>query len=342
MQISVSERPLRDAVLATVVYADLFNFPLERAEIHRDLIGVASARAETERAIAALVDEGALIPTDGVITLPGRTELAAQRRERRAHAARLWPQARRFGRLIGRYPFVRMVAVSGSLAADNPDPRADIDYMIVTTPGRLWLVRGLAVLLVRAARPVGAQLCPNYLLTTRALTLRERDLYTAHELLQAAPLAGTPIYRRFLAENRWAAAWLPNRFQGATSAPALPAEGGLLGRVGEATLGGRFGDRLEGWEAARKQRRLGANGQAAHFTADVCAGHYGLHRRRVLQEFQVRCLSAGVTPEFAALLWREPSDHLDTTAALPDLPKTTVLTTEAPFLPAAMASERAQ
>src|SRR4051794_20654958 len=340
MQLSMQERPLRDAVLATVVYADLFNFPLERAEVHRDLIGVATTRSDTESAIAGLVEDGALVPNGKLVTLPGRAELVAQRRERRAHAAHLWPRARRFGQLIARYPFVRMVAISGSLAADNPDPRADIDFLIVTTPGRLWLVRGLAVLLVRAARLAGAQLCPNYLLTTRALTLHERDLYTAHELLQAAPIAGTPIYQRFLAENCWAASWLPNRFRGATSAPALPARAGLLGRVGEATLGGQVGDRIERWEAARKRRRLGANGQAVHFTDDVCAGHYGLHRRRVLREFQARCLRAGVSPAFVALPWSELSDALPAPAPMAEFPSQAALVPQPQLISAALAPER--
>jgi hypothetical protein len=339
MQLSVQGRPLRDAVLATVVYADLFNFPLARAEVHRDLIGVATTPAETERAIAGLVEEGALVLADGAVILPGRAELAAQRRERRAHAAHLWPRARRFGQLIARYPFVRMVAVSGSLAADNPDPRADIDYLIVTAPGRLWLVRGLAVLLVRAARLAGAQLCPNYLLTTRALTLQERDLYTAHELLQAVPLTGTPIYQQFLADNCWAATWLPNRFQGASSAPALPNQAGLLGRVGEATLGGRVGDRIEGWEAARKRRRLGAGGQAMHFTDDVCAGHYGLHRRRVLREFQARCLRAGVSPAFVALPWSALSDPLPASTGAVEVPRQAAGTAEPQLISVALAPE---
>ena len=341
MQISASDLPLRDAVLATVVYADLFNFPLDRAEIHRDLIGVAAGRAETERTIAALVATGALAQIDELLTLPGRAALAAQRRERRAHAAHLWPRARRFGRALARFPFVRMVAVSGSLAAEHPDRRADIDYLIVTTPGRLWLVRGLAVLLVRLARTGGAHLCPNYLLTTRALTLQERDLYTAHELLQAAPPAGTPIYRRFLSENNWAAAWMPNRFQGATAAPDLPAEVGILGRFGEATLGGALGDRLERWEAARKRRRLGANGQAAHFTDDVCAGHYGHHRRRVLREFEARCLRAGGAAAFVAPLAREAGEPAEP-AALAAPPGPHPLAAEAHLRPAMMAPERAK
>ncbi len=189
---------------------------------------------------------------------------------------------------------MRLVAVSGSLAAENPDERADFDYLIVTAPGRLWLVRAMTILLVRAARLRGVQLCPNYLLTSRALTLTRRDLYTAHELLQIVPLAGSATYRQLLVENRWAAEWLPNRFRQASAAPALPAPGNTIRQVGELTLGGRFGDRLEAWEAHRKQRRFGSGDHGARFTDDVCEGHYGRARQRVLHEFDRRCALAGV------------------------------------------------
>jgi hypothetical protein len=284
MALSVSPTRLDHAILATVAYADIFDFPLDRLEVHRDLIGVGATADATFAALDGLVARGQLAEAAGHVTLPGREALRALRRERRARANLLWPTARRYGLRIARLPFVRLVAVSGSLAANNPDPRADLDYLIVTAPGRLWLVRAMTILIVRAARLRGVQLCPNYLLTTRALALARRELYTAHELLQIAPLAGDATYRRMLADNRWAAEWLPNRFHQAVAAPPLPPAATALGRVGGAALGGALGDRLEAWEGRRKQRRFGSGDHGARFTDDVCEGHYGRARQHVLGE----------------------------------------------------------
>ncbi|HET8630502.1 MAG TPA: hypothetical protein VFL91_24040 [Thermomicrobiales bacterium] len=299
-------RPLADAVLATVVYADLFDFPLDRDEIGRDLIGVAAAPGEVGRALDALLAAGELRRAGEFIVLPGRAGLAALRRDRRARAARLWPRARRWGRALGALPFVRMVAVSGSLAVGNPDPRADLDYLLVTAPGRLWLVRAFAVAAVRLARPAGARLCPNYLLTTRALALDHRDLYTAHELLQAVPVAGAATYRRFRAGNAWAARWLPNRWRDAPAAPPESRLAGLGRWAGERALGGTPGDRLEAWEGGRKRARFGGQGDgAARFTGDLCEGHFGHHRREILRAYLERCAALGIAPPLVECVRRD-------------------------------------
>jgi len=286
---------LLNAARGSVVYADMFDYPLTLEEVHRDLVGVAATTAETAHAVGTLLTVGRLAVDGPFLILPGRDGLAELRRERRERARRLWPAARRFGTIIAGLPFVRMVAVSGSLAAENPDARADLDYLIVTRPGRLWLVRALVVTLVRLARRAGVRLCPNYLLTTGALALPRHDVYTAHELLQAVPVAGFAVHRLMLERNRWAAHWLPNRYAAAT--PPYRSDARLWNTVrqgAEVALSGTLGDRIEAWEARRKQSRFKNEHGAARFTADVCEGHFGRSRQRALRDFEQRCRELGI------------------------------------------------
>jgi hypothetical protein len=289
------DQSFADAVLATVAYADMFDFPLRRPEIQRDLIGVAAPASRTLAMMETLLREGDLAADGPYLALPGRRGLADLRRGREARATRLWPVAQRFGHLIGRLPFVRLVAVTGSLAAGNPDDGADIDYLIVTAPGRLWSVRAAAVALVRLARRGGVDLCPNYLLSTDALALDHHDLFTAHELLQARPLLGAATYRRFLDGNVWAARRLPNRYRQCATLPLERIDGVRQSAWGERLLAGGLGARLERWEAGRKQRRLAGLG-AGRFTADLCEGHFGQSRRRTLGAFEQHCRRLGIVP----------------------------------------------
>jgi hypothetical protein len=199
-----------------------------------------------------------------------------------------------YGRLIARLPFVRMVTVTGSLAVDNAEDGDDIDYLIATASGRVWLARALTMGVVRLASLRGLTLCPNYLLAETALELPERDAYTARELLQMRPVAGYAVYSRMLAANAWCAELLPNWQPDASPPDKRP---GLLKRLGEAVLGGRLGDALERWFLRRKGRELnalaGANGEVV-FNEDVCKGHFDAHRARLESELALRLSRLGV------------------------------------------------
>lgn len=293
-----SNLTLLDAIAATVAYADIFDFALTAPEIHRDLIGVATGPEQTDRAIETLVATGELVQSSEYVVLPRREDLIQARQPRRERAQAMWPVARRVGTILGTFPFVRLIAVTGSLAADNPGPDADLDYLIVTAPGRLWLVRALAVGLVRLGGALGLAICPNYLLTTRALRLDHEDIFTAHELLQAVPIVGRTTYRQLLAQNAWVQRWLPNRCR--ELPPDVPERSalGLLKRVGEIVMTGPIGDWLESREARRTRHRLSRRSGKARFTADVCEGHYGRGRQRTCQAFTERCARLQVSPAF--------------------------------------------
>src|SRR5438445_3526288 len=106
---------VRRAAIRAVAYADVFEYPLDVAQIVRYLHGVVATRAVTTTALdQAAGPAGPLSCRDGLYTLRGREDLVAQRQLRAANAARLWPVARWYGRVISQLPFVRMVAVTGS------------------------------------------------------------------------------------------------------------------------------------------------------------------------------------------------------------------------------------
>lgn len=293
------------AILQTLAYVDVFDYPLTAAEIHRYLSAVAAPAGLVEELLVA----GRLVParvvaSDGYYALAGREGIIDTRRRRAAIARRLWPVALAYGTLLAGLPFVRMVAITGSLAVDNVEENADVDYLIVTANDRLWLCRAFAILAVRLAARRGVSLCPNYLLSERALVFRERNLYTAHELAQMIPISGAPVYRQIRTLNAWTDAWLPNANDPPQLSTEAPGEvGSRLGRTGyvaEWLLGTSLGTALEQWERKRKiarfsrqQRGEGASAAEkaeaeAQFSADWCKGHFEGHASRILDAYQER------------------------------------------------------
>jgi hypothetical protein len=285
-QIDVNFPPLSQAVLRTVVYADIFDYPLTIDEIQRYLTG----RAASVEMIYATLQDGGLLPrflkrAGEYYLLPGREEIVPRRERREKIAARLWPQALRYGRLIARLPFVRMLAVTGSLAMNNVEEDADLDYLVVTKTGRLWLCRALVLALGRAAALRGARLCPNYIISERSLEFPHQSLYTAHELAQMVPLSGLDVYQRIRTLNPWVRHFLPNadgappRSTRATGVTAVSRTQSLL----EAALLTPPASRLEKWEMERKIRKLrreNENNPEAAFSPDLCKGHFNRHSQR--------------------------------------------------------------
>ena len=277
--------PLERACVETVAYADVFDRALTQPELHRYLVGVEADRAAVRTALASRrVADGFLRQIGAYVTLAGREQLVERRRACAEHGARLWPQAARYGALLARFPFVRLVAVSGALAVDNAEVNGDIDYFIVTEPDRLWLCRGLVIGVVRWAARRGITLCPNYFLSERALALDPPSLFTAHEVTQMVPVGHTAVYGRFRRLNRWTDRFLPNAVgppriceTASEVRPRWSRTAEWAGRTG-------WGGQVERWEQTRKISRFSRRAQGheeARFSAEWCKGHFGGYGERV-------------------------------------------------------------
>lgn len=285
---------VESAILQTITYVDVFDYPLTPAEVHRYLIGIPISAEK----INHILSNGRLVPhrihkRDGYLFLSGRSEIVEIRRQREVISKKMWPIAWQYGRFLAAMPFVRMVAITGSLAVNNVEPPGDIDYLVVTEHGRLWSCRAWTILLVRLAARRGIHLCPNYFLSERHLQFEEQNLYTAHELTQMVPVSGLSIYRQMRQLNAWTADFLPN----AAGIPDSPSTNKphtvkhnikrLPTTIAESLLRTPAGSWVEQWEMERKIRKFSRlnGGDESAFSADWCKGHFDGHRRRVLDEF---------------------------------------------------------
>lgn len=270
------------SVFHTLAYADIFDYPLTAPEVYRYLTSMKASPEEVNRALA---DKTLFAQVENYFTLRGREEIVETRKRRAEIASQLWPKAIRYGRILALLPFVRMVAVTGSLAMNNADEGKDVDYMIVTAPNYLWTCRALSLLVARLAKLEGVSLCPNYLVTTRAMKLKERSLYVAHELAQMIPLSGMEIYSEIRRLNVWIDDYLPN----ALIEPEIPQglkrleKPSALQRVLELLSRLPFGQWFENWEMKRKIARLTREQSSSfesYFSADVCKGHIDRHKQK--------------------------------------------------------------
>ena len=224
------------AILKTVVYADLFDYPLRVEELELGLFDVEL----TEREIRRLVDESprlgsVLIEREGFLTLAGREHIVEKRR---AGASRAKELLGRYGRVlerIARLPFVRLVALSGAAAFDAVHDD-DIDLFVVATKRRAWAA---CLLVTIVSRLYGSRrgICANYFLDEGSLELADRDLYTAHQLVHLRPLVGRHAYATLIARNTWVSEWFPAGYRAALTRAVPSARVGVSERVSALGLG---------------------------------------------------------------------------------------------------------
>lgn len=299
MKSDPSSRRLEGAILRTIAYSDVFHYPLRESEVHRYLDTVAATPSEVDSVLQRMAGS-AICTEDDMVALAGRDALFAVRRKRRHEAARLWPAARRWARIIGRLPLIRMVSLTGALAVNNVERSADIDYLIVTEPGRVWLCRAMIVQMVRAARLTGVVLCPNWLLSADALVLEERSLFAARELTQMVPLTGFDFYRRMRRLNPWAQCLLPNAAGPPVAIADEDRRSGAVVRVSERLLLSRAGARVDRWDRQRKTSQIvRENPSSPEVVLDKhqCKGHVNAHGERIRRAYADRLTALGLDPE---------------------------------------------
>jgi hypothetical protein len=151
----------------------------------------------------------------------------------------------------------------------------------------------LTLLVARLAKLEGVSLCPNYLVTTNALELKERSLYVAHELAQMVPLSGMDVYSEVMRINSWMADYLPNALGEPETAQAAKGlhKYSLVQSILEMLFRSPLARRFETWEMNRKIKKLAREQSSSfesHFSADVCKGHIDRHGENVVTALAVR------------------------------------------------------
>lgn len=214
----MEDKKIVNDILALVCYFDLFDYPLTLVEIHKYLMAPADISA-VSGAVDQLREDGRLAAEFGWHFLPGRQQLIDIRRQRYLLARAKFNRAVLLAKIFSYFPFVRQIAVSGSLAYSNAGIDSDIDLFIVSAPGRVWTARFLvnAFLSILRLRPKGERkrdkICTGMFVAEDSLDLSfishyRQETHLIYWLAQSLFIYGSPS--QFFAANKWLKEILPN------------------------------------------------------------------------------------------------------------------------------------
>lgn len=200
----------QQAVIKTLLYYDIFNYPLTAPEIHR-FCALKESQAEVDNALHELVNEGHIFRFDHLYSLHNDEHMIRRRLSGNRTASEMIPVAQRQARVIARFPFVRAVMASGSLSKGYMDEESDLDFFIVTETGKLWIARTLLVLYKRIVLGNShKRFCTNYFVDEHHLVIEEKNLFTATELATVIPLFSYSLYTQLHDNNGWLKKYFPN------------------------------------------------------------------------------------------------------------------------------------
>lgn len=169
---------IEKAMLKTVAFFDLFDYPLTPLEIYYYL----DQKIPLDEVIKRAAQLSNIETAQGFIFLPGRSELVIKRQKKYNYTQRKLKKARWFARLFSFCPFVVGIFIGNSLGAFNLRDGSDIDFVIISSPKRLWLTRlyctGLAALLNSRPQPRNKRdkICLSFYLDSSYLNLDDLQL----------------------------------------------------------------------------------------------------------------------------------------------------------------------
>jgi hypothetical protein len=202
---------LHHAILP-LLYFEIFKYPLTFQEVNTFSYNAATSTEDLENALRFLVQNGLIFQYEGYYLSQNCPEWVQQRKENQERAIHFMKKAKKMTRLIAAFPFVRGVFISGSLSKDIMQKDGDIDYFIITQPGRLWIACSLLILFKKICLFNSRKyFCVNYFVDENHLEIEEKNRFTAIEIATILPLTSPKLYLQFLKANQWAKEYFPKQ-----------------------------------------------------------------------------------------------------------------------------------
>jgi len=226
---------LEKSIIATICYYDTLNYPLTGFEIYKYLVNLSSrsftnrSRIDNRKYITnislnnildalekSLKLRAVIQEKNGFYFLRNRGKIVSERIKRQKLADQKWKKAEKIIQILQIIPYLRMIAVSGSLALGNTRKNSDIDLLIVTKAGRVWICRTLITILItllgkkRRQRKTRDKICLNHYITDQSLKIPFKSLYNAQTYVclvdvyeNMAKMKNNSFFRQFQKANSW-------------------------------------------------------------------------------------------------------------------------------------------
>ncbi len=202
---------LESSIIKTLLYFDIFSYPLCKEEILKYAIPANISDEEITGTLNRLVAQKCIFMHDDFYSVRLENSINQRRVKGNIYAQKILKTAKWVSAFIAYFPFVRGVYISGTLAKGYADKKSDIDYFIITEPGRLWIARTFLIAFKKVFLLNSRKyFCVNYFIDSKHLEISDKNMYTAVELLTLIPMYNFKLFDQFLTTNKWTDEYFPN------------------------------------------------------------------------------------------------------------------------------------
>jgi hypothetical protein len=199
-------------IIKAVLYFEIFDYPLRADELYENS-AVTMSKKDFDAELKTLTKLKILNSSgDFILSRNGNEASIAKRLKGNKGAEEIMPTAYQYSKKIASFPFVEAICLSGGLSKNYYDEKGDIDFFIITKPGRLWICRTLLIIRFKLLpKHKKKYWCVNYFIASDNLVIPENNVFTGTELAYLVPTVNYPVYRRILEKNPWYKKRFPNK-----------------------------------------------------------------------------------------------------------------------------------
>lgn len=214
--------PLEESIQKTLSYFDIFDYPLTKEELfaylwHSPSISYQQFIDEIEKKEFNKIDK-----KFGYYFLIGREDIVEKRRQAFLNGSKKIKIANRAARKLRTVPFLKAIFICNSIGAGVSKVDSDIDFFIITSAGKIWLVRFLTNFILKFWRlrtftgNSKNKICLSFYIDENHLDIKQlravdEDIYLIYWIHQLIPIFDPEnIYDKFLSANKWSENFVAN------------------------------------------------------------------------------------------------------------------------------------
>jgi hypothetical protein len=235
---------LQESILKAVTYFDIFQYPLTAEEI-QCFMDTSCSTEQLEYLLQELLRDEIIFKTQDFYTLHKNSSLGAKRIKENTAAKKQLTRAKKIAKFLTWFPFIKGIAISGSLSKQVAKEDSDIDFFIITKGNRLWLSKIFFTSFIKCASLVGFEkwFCLNYVIDETYLEVAEKNIFTATEIITLMPLQDPSLFNKFFEANNWIYNFFPNHTTLKIAAEETPII--LPRKIIEWLLNNKQGDKID-------------------------------------------------------------------------------------------------